>query len=111
MEYYLNVIRDILIDKEFPDYTPFSINQNAFYFDYCREKLEAEINIDHPIYAAKEHFEELVNLNQRLAAEYVEWLSPEAEFFIVNITGLKNHDLYVMAIDSKLVMFFVRESP
>lgn len=111
MEFYSNVICDMLIDKEFPDYTPFSINLNAFYFDYCRQILEIEINRETPIYVAKEPFEELVNLNKQLAAEYVEWLSPNSKYFIVNFTDVKNYDFYVMAINFKVVMFFVRETP
>lgn len=111
MEYYSHVISDIITDKEFPDYSPFSKNENPFYFEYCRQILETEINNENPIYTAKEHFEELIALNPQLAAEYVEWLSPDAEFFIVKFTDIKYYDFYVMAINFKVVMFFVCETP
>lgn len=110
-ECYARTIKELLYEKDFPDYTVFSLNVNTIYFNYALPHLKNEIHSEFPVYADKTHFEELICFNPELQLEYVELYSPDAEFFIISTKSDKLYDCYIMSVNSVIKMFFIRECP
>lgn len=105
-------IEFVLPDRDFPDYTPFSESTNPLYFAFTVPYLKERMNEELPMGASKEHFEELVNEAYELQLEYVEHYHPENEYFLTQgrYEG-KLQDIYYIARNGEIVMFFIRRSP
>ena len=101
----------LLHNKEFPDYTFFTETMNALYFQYLLPFLNQEVNSEQPLFAAIEHFEELVSENVDLQYEYVELYHEKNEFYLTQRSdGSKLYDIYILARNNKVVMFFIRKA-
>lgn len=101
----------LLQNKEFPDYTVFTVHTNALYFQYLLPIMLQEVNSKQPLYAAKEHFEELVSENIDLQHEYVEMYDEINEFYLTQCSdGSQLYDFYILTREKKVVMFFIRKA-
>lgn len=100
-----------LPDRDFPDYTPFSETYNPIYFRFALPFLKNKLNGKMPLCADKEHFEELVDENYELQLEYVEHYHPENDFFVTQSRHEETLiDIYFIARDGEIVMFFTRKA-
>jgi len=101
----------LLQNKEFPDYTVFTEHTNALYFQYLLPIVMQEVNSTQPLYAAKEHFEELVSENIDLQHEYVELYDENNEFYLTQCSdGSQLYDFYILKLNKKVALFFIRKA-
>ncbi len=104
-------IEDVLENRDFPDYTPFSLTSNPLYFmialTFLKDKLKENILCQ----ACIEHFEELVNECTDLQVEYVEYYHKDNQFFVVQ-SAHQGHlfDIYFITRYGEILMFFTRHS-
>lgn len=105
-------IESLIPNRDFPDYTAFSESCNPLYFRFALPFLKSKLNEEIPLYADKEHFEELVNESYDLQLEYVERYNPENEFFVTQSSHEATLiDIYFIVRCGEIVMFFTRKSP
>lgn len=105
-------IESLLPNRDFPDYTAFSESCNPLYFRFALPFLNSKLNEEIPLYADKEHFEELVNESYELQLEYVEHHHSDNEFFVTQNRHKETLiDIYYIARKGVIVMFFTRLSP
>lgn len=105
-------IEQLLPNRDFPDYTPFSQLTNSLYFQYALPFLNHYIQSKEAIFACRNHFEELVSKSTALEDEYVEHYNTENKFYVTQrVDKNKTLDIYIIAREKLIVMFFIREAP
>lgn len=102
----------IIMNRNFPDYTVFSMAINTLYFEFASPYLLNKISLGKCIFACKEHYEELVSQDIQLQLEYVNVYDNENEFYYVqNRDETEAYDFYILTRNGNILMFFTRVSP
>jgi hypothetical protein len=108
---YSTVIQQIIQHKDFPDYTVFSGNINAFYFEYSLPFLYQKLSEQTAKVIDKKYFEKLIENNINLSVEYVEWLAENCEYFHVFLYDQNTqYDCFIMKQKKDIKLFFVRHA-
>jgi hypothetical protein len=110
LPYYSTVVEELIRTKDFPDYTGFSENINATYFEYSLQFLEEKLRENTTQKIDSNEFKILLKYNFALANEYVELVADNSEFYWVFLSGEKNqYDCFLMTVNSVIKLFFVRQ--
>ena len=107
---YSTIVEELIRTKDFPDFTAFSENINAAYFEYSLPFLEEKLREKEAKIIDTNEFKILLKNNLTLANEYVELLADNSEFYWVVLSGEKNkYDCFLMMVDDVIKLFFVRQ--
>lgn len=107
-----NMVMVLLQEKEFPDYTVFSKNINAVYFQEINKQLAKEIRAKECEFVSREFIEKIIVNNIDLQLQYVEEYSKQSEFFLVKQSFEDiEYQIYVIAINKNIGLFFIQKKP
>lgn len=111
-ESYAQQLEKIMEGQEFPDYTLFSADSNPFYFYLVKKYFYTHV-LAKPEYLSREQFQKIINNHHLLQNKYVEFLSPENQFYISQTKDEAGivYDIFFMTTTQDLHFFFTCQRP
>jgi hypothetical protein len=107
MEFYDSVLNKLLFDKEFENYTVFSIRIHSFYFEFLAPYLKGEIISNKAIPVERQLIEGMLQNNIELSNEYVNTYSPHTHFFLYFFTDKYLYKCYIQMEANDINLFFI----
>jgi hypothetical protein len=103
-----DTLNNILLNKDFPDYTPFAEHSNTYYFYFFIPFLKSVIKENEITFVKRKEFELLVKNRFDLQAQYAEEYSNNAVFICIKLfNNDTQYNCYVLTIDNSIKLFFM----
>jgi len=112
-EPYLRILHQVISEVEFPDYTPFAENYNAFYFERIKPQF-AQLLVEGKLTRMpQKQFVELLPMNPKLQELFVEYLAVNMAFYTFSEwseSAPKEYwGCYLMVSENELAFLFARQ--